>query len=112
MSRRIWTALGAVMFVVAAVAFIVRFVPIVNRPRIVTAALAPYLMLGAPIAALVALRYGAPRDHPAAAVDHILTRGCTATSVHTLSGARLRPPGAGLRLRRAPVTDRRPESAR
>jgi endonuclease/exonuclease/phosphatase (EEP) superfamily protein YafD len=51
--RRLWTVLGAVLLAVAAVAVAVRYVPIVNRPLIVTAALAPYLMLGAPLALLV-----------------------------------------------------------
>lgn len=41
MGRRVWTALGAVMLAVAAVAFVVRLVPMVNLPLIVTAALAP-----------------------------------------------------------------------
>jgi endonuclease/exonuclease/phosphatase (EEP) superfamily protein YafD len=53
MRRRLWTALGVVLFAVAAAAFVTRFVPVVNRPLIATAALAPYLMLGAPMALIV-----------------------------------------------------------
>jgi endonuclease/exonuclease/phosphatase (EEP) superfamily protein YafD len=53
MGRRVWTALGVVMLVVAAVAFVVRFLPMVNLPLVVMAASAPYLMLGAPIGVLV-----------------------------------------------------------
>lgn len=53
--RRLWTVLGAVLLASAAVAIAVRYVPIVNRPLIVTAALAPYLMLSAPLALLVFL---------------------------------------------------------
>ncbi|MCV7281824.1 endonuclease/exonuclease/phosphatase family protein [Mycolicibacterium flavescens] len=53
MARRIATTLAVVALVLAAVAFAVRFVPIVNRPLLVIAALAPYLMLGAPVAVLV-----------------------------------------------------------
>ncbi|SEH46268.1 Uncharacterized conserved protein YafD, endonuclease/exonuclease/phosphatase (EEP) superfamily [Mycolicibacterium rutilum] len=53
MMRRLWTAAGAVALAVAAVAFAVRFVPLVNLPLLVIAAAAPYLMLGAPAAAIV-----------------------------------------------------------
>lgn len=53
MARRIATTVAVVALVMAAVAFAVRFVPILNRPLLVIAALAPYLMLGAPLAALV-----------------------------------------------------------
>jgi hypothetical protein len=51
--RRAWATVGAVALTAAVVALIVRFVPITNRPLIVIAALAPYLMLGAPVAVIV-----------------------------------------------------------
>lgn len=53
MGRRLWAALGAGAFAVAAAALVVRFVPIVNQPLAATAAVVPYLMLGAPVALVV-----------------------------------------------------------
>jgi endonuclease/exonuclease/phosphatase (EEP) superfamily protein YafD len=51
--RVVWTAAGVVALTVATAAVVVRFVPIVDRPLLVLAALAPYLMLGAPVAAVL-----------------------------------------------------------
>jgi endonuclease/exonuclease/phosphatase (EEP) superfamily protein YafD len=53
MGRRVLGAVGAVVLVAAAAALAVRHVPMVNRPLIATAAAAPYLMLGGPIALIV-----------------------------------------------------------
>lgn len=50
--RRAATTLAVVASVLAVVGLVVRWVPIVNRALIATAALAPYLMLGAPVAVL------------------------------------------------------------
>ena len=74
MGRRVCTALGGVAFAVAAAAFAVRFIPIANRPLVVAAALAPYLMLGAPIAVLV---FAALRRWPAV----VLAAGLTGATV-------------------------------
>lgn len=59
MGRRLWATLGVVALVAAAAALAVRFVPTVHRPLAATAASAPYLMVGAPIALIVfaALRH-------------------------------------------------------
>jgi endonuclease/exonuclease/phosphatase (EEP) superfamily protein YafD len=73
--RRLWTAIGWTLLTVAAIAFAVRFVPIVNRPLIVTAALAPYLMLGAPLALLV---FGARRRWLAATLAAAMTAAVVA----------------------------------
>jgi endonuclease/exonuclease/phosphatase (EEP) superfamily protein YafD len=47
------TASGTLGLVVATVALAARYIPGVNRPVVVTAALAPYLMLGAPLAMMI-----------------------------------------------------------
>jgi hypothetical protein len=47
------TAIGVAAFGVAAVAFAARFVPITNRIVMAIVALAPYLMLGAPLSLVV-----------------------------------------------------------
>lgn len=44
---------GLLAFVAAAGALVVRFLPATNRPLLAVAALAPYLMLGAPLAVLL-----------------------------------------------------------
>ncbi|MGV0853225.1 endonuclease/exonuclease/phosphatase family protein [Mycolicibacterium phlei] len=52
MARRVGTTLAVLAFVIGAAGLAVRFVPIVNRPLIAAAALAPYLILGAPAAVI------------------------------------------------------------
>ena len=47
------TAIGIMALAVAALALIARYVPSINRPILVAAALAPYLMLGAPFAVIL-----------------------------------------------------------
>jgi endonuclease/exonuclease/phosphatase (EEP) superfamily protein YafD len=49
MARTVVAVIAGLALVVAAAAFTARFVPNVNRTVLVTAALAPYLMLGAPL---------------------------------------------------------------
>ena len=61
-ARRWWNALAVATLSIAAIAVGLRFVPILNRPMIAAVALAPYLMLGAPVAAIV---FGALRRWPA-----------------------------------------------
>lgn len=51
--RRLWTGLGAAALFAAAVAILVRFVPLAYRPLVAIAALAPYLSVGAPLALVV-----------------------------------------------------------
>lgn len=46
-------AVGLLLLLLAACALVARFVPATNRPLLATAALSPYLMLGAPVAVLV-----------------------------------------------------------
>jgi endonuclease/exonuclease/phosphatase (EEP) superfamily protein YafD len=64
------TTLGTLGLVVAAVALTARYLPGVNRPLVVTAALAPYLMLGAPLAVLL---FASVRAWPVVALAGALT---------------------------------------
>jgi endonuclease/exonuclease/phosphatase (EEP) superfamily protein YafD len=47
---RVWVTIGVVLLAVAAVAFAARYVPTINHALVLIAALAPYLMLAAPLA--------------------------------------------------------------
>jgi endonuclease/exonuclease/phosphatase (EEP) superfamily protein YafD len=93
MRRRLLTVLGACALIVAAVALAVRYVPIVNRPLIATAALAPYLMLGAPVAVLL---FAALRRWLVAMLAAALTVGVVAVQLpwHVAS-----EPGDGVPVR-------------
>ena len=53
MGHPVLTAIGIVALVVAAVALTARYLPSVNHPALMAAALAPYLMLGAPLAVIL-----------------------------------------------------------
>jgi endonuclease/exonuclease/phosphatase (EEP) superfamily protein YafD len=61
---------GLIALAVAVVALITRYVPSVVRPVLVTAALAPYLVLGAPMAVVL---FGALRSWRLAAVAGVVT---------------------------------------
>lgn len=53
MGHTLLAAIAVAAFAVAAIALTARYVPGVNRPVLVTAALAPYLAIGAPVAAVL-----------------------------------------------------------
>ncbi|MCT7658273.1 endonuclease/exonuclease/phosphatase family protein [Mycobacterium deserti] len=92
--KRVWTALGVVASVVAVAALAVRSVPIVNRALIVTAALAPYLMVGAPVAMIV---FAFLRRWVAAVVAVVLTVAAAAVQAPLFVGEEA-PSGVAVRF--------------
>jgi endonuclease/exonuclease/phosphatase (EEP) superfamily protein YafD len=98
------TAIGVAAFGVAAVALTARFVPITNRIVLAIVALAPYLMLGAPLSLVV---FGLARHWIFAAAAAALTVA-TATALlprfvrnHAAAGVNIRFVSANLRYGRA-----------
>jgi len=92
--RRAATTLAVVASVLAVVGLVVRWVPIVNRALIATAALAPYLMLGAPVAVL---GFALARRRLPALLAAALTAAVVAGQV-PLFVADGSPPGVTLRV--------------
>ena len=70
MGHPVLTAIGIVAFVVAAVGLTARYVPSVNHPVLMAATLAPYLMLGAPLAVIL---FAVLRNWPVVALAGALT---------------------------------------
>jgi len=98
------TIVGIVVLAVAVVALIVRFVPRINVAVVATAALAPYLMLGAPLAMIV---LAVSRTWIAVAVAGVVTVAMVAVQLpwytrgRAGSGAVVRVVSANLRYGRA-----------
>lgn len=87
-------ALGVALLVIATVALATRFLPAVNRTVLLTAALSPYLMLGAPVAAVVFAASG--RGAPAT-VAAVVTAAALATQLPSFVRRRA-PSGPVLRF--------------
>lgn len=86
--------LGLLLLVVAAAALGARFAPAVNRWVVATAALSPYLMLGAPLAALA---FGLSRHWTLVSVAAVLTVVVLAVQAPSYIGSP--DPGGGTALR-------------
>jgi endonuclease/exonuclease/phosphatase (EEP) superfamily protein YafD len=104
MRRPPLTAIGIFALTVAAVAFTVRYVPITNRIVLGIVALAPYLMLGAPLSLVV---FGLARHWIFAAAAAALTAATAAVQLpryianHAAAGVNVRFVSANLRYGRA-----------
>jgi endonuclease/exonuclease/phosphatase (EEP) superfamily protein YafD len=87
-------SVGAVALAVATIALAVRYVPITNRLVLGVAALAPYLMLGAPVSLIV---FALQRDWILAAAAVVVTIATVAVQLpwYVRSDA---PPGVGVRV--------------
>jgi endonuclease/exonuclease/phosphatase (EEP) superfamily protein YafD len=89
---------------IAMLALIARFIPSINRPLLATAALAPYLMLGAPLSLIV---FALQRDWILAAAAAVVTIVTVAVQLpwyvrsDTPSGVTVRVMSANLRYGRA-----------
>lgn len=86
--------LGLFVLVVAAGALVVRFLPATNRPLLATAALSPYLMLGAPLAVLL---FALSRHWTLVSVAAVLTVAVLAVQLPWYIGSP--QPGSGATLR-------------
>lgn len=89
------SALGWLLVLVAAGALTARFLPAVNRVVVGIAALAPYLMLGAPLGVLV---FGLPQRWPPAAAAAALTLAAVAAHLPWHLGTRRAGSGATVRF--------------
>jgi endonuclease/exonuclease/phosphatase (EEP) superfamily protein YafD len=104
MRRPPLTAIGVLALTVAAVAFTARYVPITNRIVLGIVALAPYLMLGAPLSLVV---FGLARHWIFAAAAAALTAATAAVLLprfirnHAAAGVNIRFVSANLRYGRA-----------
>ena len=85
---------GLFVLVVATCALTARYLPATNRPLLATAALSPYLMLGAPLAALV---FALSRHWTLVSVAAVLTVAVLAVQLPWYIGSP--DPGSGTRLR-------------
>ena len=88
------TVVGIVVLAVAVVALIARFVPGINVAVVATAALAPYLMLGAPLAMIV---LAVSRTWIAVAVAGVVTVAVVAVQLPWYTRGRSEP-GAAVRV--------------
>jgi endonuclease/exonuclease/phosphatase (EEP) superfamily protein YafD len=88
-----WTS-AAALLLIATAALVSRFLPAVNRAVLLTAALSPYLMLGAPIAAALFAGSGC---RPAAFIAAAVTVAALATQLPFFLGRRA-PRGPTLRF--------------
>jgi endonuclease/exonuclease/phosphatase (EEP) superfamily protein YafD len=70
MGRTVVEGIAIVALAVATLAFIARYVPSFNRPLLATAALAPYLMLGAPLSVIL---FAWLRNWPMVTVAGVIT---------------------------------------
>jgi endonuclease/exonuclease/phosphatase (EEP) superfamily protein YafD len=88
------TIVAVILFVAATAALVARYTPTRNRALLAVAALAPYLMLGAPLAAV---SFGLARHWVLAAVAAALTVATVAVQMpwHVRTKA---PPGVGVRV--------------
>jgi endonuclease/exonuclease/phosphatase (EEP) superfamily protein YafD len=98
---------GIAALVVAVVAFIARYLPGITLPVVATAALAPYLMLGAPVSLIV---FVLRRDWILAAAAAVVTIATVAVQLpwYVRSAA---PPGVGVRLMSANLRYGRADAA-
>jgi endonuclease/exonuclease/phosphatase (EEP) superfamily protein YafD len=87
-------ALGLAAFVVATGALVVRFVPASNRLLLATAALSPYLMLGAPLAVVL---FALSRHWTLVSVAAVLTVAVLAVQAPWYIGSP--EPGSGTKVR-------------
>ena len=69
MGQPVLMAIGIVALVVSAVALTARYIPSANHPVLITATLAPYLMLGAPLAVIL---FAVLRNWPVVALSGAL----------------------------------------
>jgi endonuclease/exonuclease/phosphatase (EEP) superfamily protein YafD len=86
---------GLIAVAVAVVALITRYIPSVVRPVLVTAALAPYLMLGAPMAVVL---FGALRCWVLAAIAGVVTVAVAAVQAPRYVGGKSEAAAASVRL--------------
>lgn len=86
--------LGLLVLVLAAGALVVRFLPATNRPLLATAALSPYLMLGAPLAVLL---FALSRHWTLVSIAAVLTVAVLAVQLPWYIGSP--QPGSGATLR-------------
>ena len=89
-----WTLTGAVLLAVATAALVVRYLPLTYLPLVVGAALAPYLMLAAPLAAVV---FAAVRRWLPAGVAVAVTLACVLVQLPLYRGVPA-PPGTPVRF--------------
>jgi endonuclease/exonuclease/phosphatase (EEP) superfamily protein YafD len=91
---RALTMIAVALLAVSAAALVARYVPIRNRVLLAVAALAPYLMLGAPLAVV---SFGFARHWVSATMATVLTVATVAVQMpwHFRTKA---PPGVGVRL--------------